>query len=176
MMIDAKGNSLNFTDAVLVDGGTDVWYAAGYEYEDNLINLTLTRRGTYLKVPYYKVVKTDCPHGWDLTLSRDAMKMLTSEGTIGVTPPVDLKVEDSSSKYKSTYDLDNIKGTWYESLDMEAVLDAIGVGYLANFKGYNQETEFTMKLDVTPAQLHYLQSVGIGMTLLKDGLYSVYIR
>jgi len=176
MMKDVKGNPLNFNDAVLLDGGTDVWYVVGYEYEDNLRNLTLACRGTYLTVPHYKVVKSECPHGWGLKLSAEAMKMVTSEGTIEVTPPVDLGVEDSSSKYKSTYDLDNIKGTWYESLDMEAVLDAIGVGYLANFKGYNQETEFTMKLDVTPAQLHYLQSVGIGMTLLKDGLYSVYIR
>ncbi len=80
------------------------------------------------------------------------------------------------SKYKSTYDLDNIKAVWYESLDMESVLDDIGVVYLENFKGYNQETEFTIELDVTPAQLHYLQSIGIGASLIEDGLYSIYVR
>ncbi len=80
------------------------------------------------------------------------------------------------SKYKSTYDLDNIKCTWYESLDMETVLDDIGVGYLENFKGYNEETEFTIKLDITPAQLHYLQSIGIGTSLIEDDLYNIYIR
>lgn len=80
------------------------------------------------------------------------------------------------SKYKSTYDLDNIKCTWDVSLDMEPVLDDIGVGYLENFKGCNEETEFTIELDITPAQLHYLQSVGIGTTPLEDGLYNIYIR
>ncbi len=80
------------------------------------------------------------------------------------------------SKYKSTYDLDNIKSVWYESLDMESVLDDIGVVYLENFKGYNQETEFTIELDVTPAQIHYLQSIGIGIAPVGCGAYKVYIR
>lgn len=175
MMMDTKGNPLNFKDAVLVDGGTNVWYVAGYEYEDNLIALTLTRRGTYLKVPYYKVVKTECPHGWDLTLSIDAMKMLTSEGTIGITPPVDLGVEDSSSKYKDMYDLGNIKAVWYESLDMEAVLDTIGRSYLEYYKGSGEGTEFLVKFDITPAQVHYLQVIGIGITSVGNDTYRVYI-
>ena len=80
------------------------------------------------------------------------------------------------SKYKSTYNIDNIKGTWYESLDMEPILDDIGVGYLENFKGRNEETEFTIELDITPAQLHYLQFIGIGTSLIEDGLYNIYIR
>ncbi len=80
------------------------------------------------------------------------------------------------SKYKSTYELDNIKAVWYESLDMEPVLDTIGRGYLENFKGYNEEVEFTIKLGITPAQLHYLQSIGIGASLIEDGLYSIYVR
>ncbi len=94
MMKDAKGNTLSLHDAVLLSGGADVWYVADYDHEGSVTTLTLARRDVHLEVPHYKVVKTECPHGWGLSLSAATMKMTPPEGTIGITPPVNLGIKE----------------------------------------------------------------------------------
>ena len=57
-MVDSKGDSLDFHDAVTLCGGTDVWYVEGCERCEGTTTLTLYRRGITLKAVDRAVTKS----------------------------------------------------------------------------------------------------------------------